>query len=517
MDGPRPRSGRRSLRERSARAGGRAGRGGDRLAGRSDRRRCAGQAQLCGHVGRPGRLRLEAFQQHNLAARDLWRDFRRRRFPPTAKWPTRGSRTSTTKTLKASTSKPRPNYRFDPTIRDRRHLRGQFTPPSGGRILYFNYRSIFDSEEDASPCHEKFVADPLPQRSSRGNDPDETAGDVRRARAAVCKKLRDRYQKDYEPYPTMGPLAGVFPSGPPRSSPPRDMLGFDAISIGGVVSWLMGVLRRATSRRGTGVSGRPAFRHEGFARRGRFGAHAGSASSCSTRCRPPGAGRPGRRARALAGGWRATRGKAGSRRVRLRCVRARRGWMVRTSSGRPASSRRCRSWGKYSCTRDGLFAAPRAWAAAPRADEKELILDNMGACRFHRGWGGGHVAGDPGSVLRAQAALPAGNRHDGQPHQQPQRVAVLGIGAELRLRAHVSPRKRLVDGDKSRSWRVVAQAFDNGQARGRPRFLVRDAQGNRGNASRSSDARFTARRCTSAGQPCPISVCGPIPRERMSC
>ena len=84
--------------------------------------------------------------------------------------------------------------------------------------------------------------------------------------AAVCKKLRDEHKKDYEPYQTMGPLAGVFDQRAAEGLTRRaDTYGFDAISAGGVVSWLMECLSDGLIRpEEIGVRERPIFKAEGF-------------------------------------------------------------------------------------------------------------------------------------------------------------------------------------------------------------------------------------------------------------
>ena len=58
----------------------------------------------------------------------------------------------------------------------------------------------------------------------------------------MCKKLHGEFKKDYEPYQTMGPLCGIFDQrAAERLNHHADALGFDAISVGGVLAWLHGV------------------------------------------------------------------------------------------------------------------------------------------------------------------------------------------------------------------------------------------------------------------------------------
>ncbi len=63
--------------------------------------------------------------------------------------------------------------------------------------------------------------------------------------SAMCKKMNNEFKKDYEPYQTMGPLCGIFDQrAAEKLNHKADMYGFDAISVGGVLSWLMECLSK---------------------------------------------------------------------------------------------------------------------------------------------------------------------------------------------------------------------------------------------------------------------------------
>lgn len=52
--------------------------------------------------------------------------------------------------------------------------------------------------------------------------------------------MHGRFKKDYEPYQTMGPLCGIFDQrADEQLNHHADRLGFDAISAGGTLAWLM--------------------------------------------------------------------------------------------------------------------------------------------------------------------------------------------------------------------------------------------------------------------------------------
>jgi glyceraldehyde-3-phosphate dehydrogenase (ferredoxin) len=83
---------------------------------------------------------------------------------------------------------------------------------------------------------------------------------------AVCKKMRGEFKKDYEPYQTLGPLSGIFDQrAAEKLNHHADMYGFDAISVGGVISWLMECLsENLLTPEELGVKDKPVFTPQGF-------------------------------------------------------------------------------------------------------------------------------------------------------------------------------------------------------------------------------------------------------------
>ena len=104
-------------------------------------------------------------------------------------------------------------------------------PAIGGRLLAFNYTSIFLDESERKRIHEQFIVNHyLKQFNEETIQPKQqhTCGEPC---SAVCKKMREEYKKDYEPYQTMGPLCGIFDQRAAEKLNHRcDTLGFDAIS-----------------------------------------------------------------------------------------------------------------------------------------------------------------------------------------------------------------------------------------------------------------------------------------------
>ncbi|MFH1506268.1 MAG: aldehyde ferredoxin oxidoreductase C-terminal domain-containing protein, partial [archaeon] len=57
---------------------------------------------------------------------------------------------------------------------------------------------------------------------------------------AVCKKMHGEFKKDYEPYEALGPQCGIFDQrAAEKTNKFCDTMGFDAIQIGNMVSWIM--------------------------------------------------------------------------------------------------------------------------------------------------------------------------------------------------------------------------------------------------------------------------------------
>jgi glyceraldehyde-3-phosphate dehydrogenase (ferredoxin) len=110
----------------------------------------------------------------------------------------------------------------------------------GGRMITFNYKSIFDDEQQRLDVHKKFVLDHYLKQFNEETIVTKQQFNCGEPCAAVCKKMQGEYKKDYEPYQTMGPLCGVFDQrGAEHLNHKADMYGFDGISVGGVMAWLM--------------------------------------------------------------------------------------------------------------------------------------------------------------------------------------------------------------------------------------------------------------------------------------
>jgi glyceraldehyde-3-phosphate dehydrogenase (ferredoxin) len=279
-------------------------------------------------------------------------------------------------------------YRYDPTF----HTGGTFGVNYAnikGRMLAFNYRTIFATEEERLAIHERLVVNHyLKQFNEETIEPhhQHTCGEPC---AAVCKKMRDEYKKDYEPYQTFGPLCGVFDQ---RAAEKlvryADTAGFDAISAGGVVAWMMdGLAEGLLSREDLGVTRLPRWSVEGF------DPVADSAHNAELGIELLDSILMKRGVVDLTEGAR----KWGRRLSRARGIRlldrflytafGRQGWMVPNQYWTPGVLAPMAIMGKYYMYYGTDFMPPRTLGrVSAERFLKELAMDNAGFCRFHRGW-----------------------------------------------------------------------------------------------------------------------------------
>ncbi len=292
------------------------------------------------------------------------------------------------KRLKAVDFDATTKYRFDPGFETGGTL-GVNYAKMGGRLLYFNYRSIYDSEEERLQVHDQFIVKHYLQQFNRETIEPKQQTTCGEPCAAVCKKLRDEYKKDYEPYQTMGPLVGVFDQrAAERLNRHADAYGFDAISVGGVLSWMMECLdSEVLSPVELGVKGRPHFQIAGF------DVVADSAHNADLGIE-------------LLDSIIFRRGivdlRQGARKFARHLARSkgrqvldsfvytafgRNGWMVPNQYWTPGVLAPMAVMGKYYNYYGFDFTPPRDLGRISAGlMRNELMLDNLGFCRFHRAW-----------------------------------------------------------------------------------------------------------------------------------
>jgi len=282
-------------------------------------------------------------------------------------------------------------YRHDPDIGTGGTF-GVNYAKMGDKLMAFNYRTIFDRVDARKTLHKDFVLEHYLRQFN------EEVIDAPRGEAfkncgepcvALCKKMRGEFKKDYEPYQTMGPLSGVFDQrAAEKLNHAADSLGFDGISGGGVVAWLLDCLDAGlVTPEELGVSGRPVFEREGFDVVGDSAKNAAIGVEILE-------GIAARRGMLdfLEGPrvWarRLGRERGGALLDRFVFVsNGSKGWMVPNQYWTPGALSPMPIMGKYYMHYGDDFLPPRQ-LGRKNAERlaKELILDNVGYCRFHRGW-----------------------------------------------------------------------------------------------------------------------------------
>jgi glyceraldehyde-3-phosphate dehydrogenase (ferredoxin) len=277
-------------------------------------------------------------------------------------------------------------YRFEPNLATGGTLGVNFAT-LGGAMLSFNYRSIYMTEAERVELHRSLVVEHYLKQFNEETIATRQQATCGEPCAAVCKKMRAEYKKDYEPYETMGPQCGIFDQRAAETLTRRaDALGFDAISVGGVVSWVFECLHAgALQPADAGVNDVPVFRPDGF-RAVEDSTHNAELGvqllDAIVERRFDLAQGARRRARHLA--------RARGRQIMDVFVHnafARKGWMVPNQYWTPGALAPMAIMGKYYMYYGPDFLPPRQLGRM-NAERfvQELLMDNLGICRFHRGW-----------------------------------------------------------------------------------------------------------------------------------
>jgi len=259
----------------------------------------------------------------------------------------------------------------------------------GGRILAFNYRTIFWTEEARQTLHQEFVVKHYLRQFNEETIVPKQQATCGEPCMAVCKKMNGIYKKDYEPYQTMGPLCGIFDQrAAEKLNHHCDAMGFDAISGGGVLAWLMDLLdAKLLTPEELGVTRLPRWDMA------KFDLVADSLHNAELGCELIDAILELRGILDFREGVRKwsrlhSHEKGVALHDRLVYIAfSRRGWMVPNQYWVAGALAPMSIMGKYYMVYSNDFIPPRELGrkCAERM-KKELILDNLGICRFHRGW-----------------------------------------------------------------------------------------------------------------------------------
>ena len=279
-------------------------------------------------------------------------------------------------------------YRYDPKF----NTGGTFGvnyASIGDDIAAFNYRTIKWSREARRDLHERFIIGHYLKQFNEETIQTRQQRTCGEPCAAVCKKMNGIYKKDYEPYQTMGPLCGIFDQRAAELlNHHADRMGFDAISAGGVLAWLMDCLDDGLILPGElGVDRLPRWEMADFDLVADSMHNAELGMALLDQMTQPGGRIPlNFGARKFGRQLAREKGQAVLDRFVYNAF-ARQGWMVPNQYWTPGVFAPMAITGKYYMVYGRDFLPPRELGRQnAHRMLKELMLDNMGICRFHRAW-----------------------------------------------------------------------------------------------------------------------------------
>jgi glyceraldehyde-3-phosphate dehydrogenase (ferredoxin) len=279
-------------------------------------------------------------------------------------------------------------YRFDPKFGTGGTFGVNYSTLRG-RIIAFNYRTIYMDEEERLSIYENFILNHYLKQFNEETIQAKKQRTCGEPCVAVCKKMHNEFKKDYEPYQAMGPLCGIFDQrAAEKLTHHADRYGFDAISIGGVLSWLMECLsNNLLKTEELGVQHEPVFSHRNFDIESDSMHNAVlGIGILDAIVKKQGLLNMEDGARRLARHLARERGKEVLD-LLVYTAFGRRGWMVPNQYWTPGVLSPMPIMGKYYMYYGDDFLPPRELGRRnAERFKKELLLDNMGICRFHRNW-----------------------------------------------------------------------------------------------------------------------------------
>lgn len=292
------------------------------------------------------------------------------------------------KKLSAKDLEATTKYRYDPAFNTGGTFGVNYATMQDN-IIAFNYRTIHWSKEDRLRLHQDFILNHYLKQFNEETIETKQQKTCGEPCAAVCKKMNGHFKKDYEPYQTMGPLCGIFDQRAAELvNQKADSMGFDAISVGGVLSWLMDCIDKGLlAPEELGITEKPVFSTEGFD----VVAHSMHNARIAMvlldeMAKPDSLINLSEGVRKYARQLARKKGKAVLDNF-LYVAFARHGWMVPNQYWTPGVLSPMAIMGKYYMNYGKAFIPPRELG---RENAKrmvaELLLDNLGICRFHRAW-----------------------------------------------------------------------------------------------------------------------------------
>lgn len=279
-------------------------------------------------------------------------------------------------------------YRFDPKFRTSGTFGSNFHVLRD-RALSFNYRSVRLSDEERLSIHDRLIEAHYLKQFDEEIVARKKNFNCGEPCGAVCKKVDGLFKKDYEPYQAMGPLIGVFDQRAAEAvNRHADAMGFDAIQIGGEVAWVMECLEQGwLGEPETGIAHKPRWDFASLEPTGDSAHNAAIAKQIIDWILEDPRGAPLRRgirhaARAL-GGEAAQAAVYSANGDGDGCMVPNQYWVPGILAPMPILGR---YYLDYGYEWKPPFELGRSCA---QRLIRELMLDNYGMCRFHRGWAEG--------------------------------------------------------------------------------------------------------------------------------
>ncbi|MBN2776549.1 MAG: hypothetical protein JXR36_02840 [Bacteroidales bacterium] len=279
-------------------------------------------------------------------------------------------------------------YRYDPKF-DTGGTFGVNYANNAEYLTAFNYKSIFWETKYRVDFHKKFIINHYLKQFNEETILPKMQKNCGEPCVAVCKKMKDEFKKDYEPYQTLGPLCGIFDQrAAEKLNGKADSMGFDAISVGGVLAWLMDCMNEGLIEpQDLGVTQKPMWDIDNFdlVESSMHNANLGI-DLIDQMLKKDG------KINLMLGARKFARGLAKQKSKEIMdmfvyTAFARQGWMVPNQYWTPGVLAPMGIMGKYYNDYGRVFIEPRELGriSADRM-KKELMLDNIGICRFHRAW-----------------------------------------------------------------------------------------------------------------------------------
>jgi len=260
-------------------------------------------------------------------------------------------------------------------------------------LFSFNYGSVQQPAAARREQHQQLVLDHYLAQFNEQTIKPKNFAHCGEPCPVVCKKLHRHYKKDYEPYQALGPQCGIFDQrAAERINHMVDAMGFDAIQMGSMTSWIMELIYDGLIPPGDfGLPPADALRFDWPD--GEYDVVADSAGNADYAIAIVDMilfgeeGEPFRAGMRAAARWLDARYAIRSVDYAVYLPHGRDGGMAPNQYWVPGMFSPMPMMGKYFCYYGVDFVPPRqlGWKNVHRM-VYELFSENSGACRFHRKW-----------------------------------------------------------------------------------------------------------------------------------